>query len=397
MRTRTVRKTKTITMRHHNKHIRYFLGGLFAGIGNIVGSSINAKAQKKINQQNLEAQIQENQKNRDWQEKMYTQYESPQAQAQQMQSAGINPYLQGNVSTQSVGTASTSALPQAQATDIGSGIAAGIASLGELPTAIEQFKQLKTKTKSDEQLLEKQSLEIQSMQYDLYMKSIDAGDYETAHQIKMDTLRESYEFQKASRREKQQLVANAEQAHKLLVEQTRSQKMDNDMLEDAIGSGVNTYVDSHNEIIDRIRSINQSEHDRHQMFLIERDIANNNLDAALALTDKVVTNYDISTTFGVDYDSLPPYLQQEARLLYVSYLRNGDTDPDSVSLLYEQFLEDIATFIESSENKDNPNYLSDKERTELELKRAELLVQNSSKFLDLFKGMFGKGRKSKVK
>ena len=245
-------------MRHHNKHIRYFIGGIFAGLGNVVGSVVNSEAQKEMNEKNLQAQIKENQKNRDWQEKMYNQYESPQAQAQQMQSTGINPYLQGNVSTQSVGTASTSALPQGQTPDIGSGIAAGIASLGELPTAIEQFKQLKTKTKSDEQLLEKQSLEIQSMQYDLYMKSIDAGDYETAHQIKMDTLRESYEFQKASRREKQQLVANAEQAHSLLVEQTRRQKLDNDMFEDAVGDGVNSYKDDHELAIARIDEIRQS-------------------------------------------------------------------------------------------------------------------------------------------
>lgn len=245
-------------MRHQHKHIRYFIGGIFAGLGNVVGSVVNSEATKEMNEKNLRAQIVENQKNRDWQEKMYNKYQSPQAQAQQMQSAGINPYLQGNVSTQSVGSSSTASLPQGQSPDIGSGIAAGIASLGELPTAVEHFKQLKTKTKSDEKQLEKQSLEIQSMQYDLYMKSIDAGDYETAHQIKMDTLRESYEFQKASRREKLQLVANAEQAHRLLVEQTRRAKLDNDMFEDAVGDGVNSYKDDHELALARIDEIRQS-------------------------------------------------------------------------------------------------------------------------------------------
>ena len=71
----------------------------------------NMVSQVGNNLSNRYAQIAENEKNRDWQERIYKQYESPQAQAQQMAAAGLNPYAQGAVSSQQVGSASTSALP----------------------------------------------------------------------------------------------------------------------------------------------------------------------------------------------------------------------------------------------------------------------------------------------
>lgn len=103
------------------------LVGGFMDMANLGISALIAKRQAK-------RQMEENQRNRDWQEQMYQKYESPTAQAQQMRAAGLNPA--GGVSTQSVGSASTSALPTSSPPSIGAGIAQG----AQIALALKQAK-----------------------------------------------------------------------------------------------------------------------------------------------------------------------------------------------------------------------------------------------------------------
>lgn len=97
------------------------LGAILGGVASVIGSAINSKQQDRRQAEALKAQQEENQKNRDWQERMWQEHESPQAQVQNMRAAGLNPM--GQVSSQSVGSASTASLPTPQPSTIGDGIA----------------------------------------------------------------------------------------------------------------------------------------------------------------------------------------------------------------------------------------------------------------------------------
>ena len=106
------------------------LGALAGGLMDMANNGLSAIYAK--NQQ--KRQMEENQRNRDWQEEMYNKYQSPAAQALQMQKAGLNPA--GNVSSQSVGSASTSALPTSSLPGIGAGMMQG----AQLALSLRQAK-----------------------------------------------------------------------------------------------------------------------------------------------------------------------------------------------------------------------------------------------------------------
>lgn len=95
------------------------IGSAISTIGGLIDNIFNRRAERRAQ----EAQIKENEKNRQWQEQMWLEHESPQAQAQAMKEAGLNPA--GNVSSQSVGSASTSSLPVSGPSTVGASIAQG--------------------------------------------------------------------------------------------------------------------------------------------------------------------------------------------------------------------------------------------------------------------------------
>lgn len=106
------------------------LGALAGGLMDMANNGISAIYAKRQQKRQME----ENQRNRDWQEEMYNKYQSPAAQALQMQKAGLNPA--GNVSSQSVGSASTSALPTSSLPGIGAGMMQG----SQLALSLRQAK-----------------------------------------------------------------------------------------------------------------------------------------------------------------------------------------------------------------------------------------------------------------
>lgn len=62
-------------------------------IGNAVGSIFTNRAQKKMMREQMAFNRDEAQKQRDWNESMYTKYQSPAAMRRQYEDAGYNPYL----------------------------------------------------------------------------------------------------------------------------------------------------------------------------------------------------------------------------------------------------------------------------------------------------------------
>lgn len=85
------------------------VGSLISAASNVFSGAAQRKHEKEQQAQALKAQKEENEVNRQWQERMWEEHESPQAQVQDMKAAGLNPV--GNVGSQSVGSASTSSLP----------------------------------------------------------------------------------------------------------------------------------------------------------------------------------------------------------------------------------------------------------------------------------------------
>lgn len=78
------------------------IGAVALGAGALIGGAINAisgshtnKTNRKINKENNEFNAKEAQKERDWQESMYTKYGTAQAKADQLRRAGLNSQLAG--------------------------------------------------------------------------------------------------------------------------------------------------------------------------------------------------------------------------------------------------------------------------------------------------------------
>ena len=103
-------------------------GFVQAGV-NMAGQAINARAQREENQKNRDFQMLENMRSRQWQEQMYNKYQSPEAQVQQRIQAGLNPYADGSVTSQSVGSASTHSLPAGIAPTFGNALTEGAAAM----------------------------------------------------------------------------------------------------------------------------------------------------------------------------------------------------------------------------------------------------------------------------
>lgn len=98
------------------------IAGIASAAGSLLGSGINAisgsstnKSNERINERNNKFNAQEAQKERDWQESMYTKYGTAQAKADQLRAAGLNSQLAGVQAdaVPSSGAAASSASPLA--------------------------------------------------------------------------------------------------------------------------------------------------------------------------------------------------------------------------------------------------------------------------------------------
>lgn len=202
-----------------NQLCRYFL----SAIGGVVGGIANGLSTYFTNKQNLKAQQKENALNRQHAEDMYNKYESPVAQAQQMREAGLNP--NGSVAPNSVGTASTSSLPPAQAPDFGSAIQSAFA----IPEAKLSLENLKLQNDSIRQKNETDRLTNMKL-------AVEANDWE------------SYwtEYKRGVKNANDKTEAEAQKAF----EEAK-------MLQEFTSEGGNTYTDAHNESAARIDKLRQ--------------------------------------------------------------------------------------------------------------------------------------------
>ena len=167
-------------------------GGLLNSVVQGAFSIYNQKQQAKENQKDRDFNSLEAQKQREFEEHMYQQYESPMAQVNQRKSAGLNA-LDG-VGSQSVGSGSTasansSPLPHAQLSTEW---------MAELPMMVQQMKSVKldNENKKTQNQIAVQELAIKTEE--AIQKAIESGQYEEALRLKREELRASAEYKNAS-------------------------------------------------------------------------------------------------------------------------------------------------------------------------------------------------------
>lgn len=175
-----------------------FLGSIVSGLFNTFTNRKNRKVQQEENQKDRDFNADQAQLARNWEEQMYQNYQSPVAQAQQRQQAGLNP-AEG-VSSMSVGSGSSashngSISPSSYQDPIGPMIS-------QLPSIMESFKQMRLQTKQMETNLESSTLDLQK-------KALEAGNYEEAVKLQMELMRDEAKRAKWTAEEAR---ANAERA-----------------------------------------------------------------------------------------------------------------------------------------------------------------------------------------
>lgn len=215
-------------MNNENKNT---MDPLSAGIG-AIGGVIDSVASIFTKKADRKAQQRENQLAREHTEEMYNKYESPQAQAAQMRAAGLNP--QGAVTPNSVGTASTSALPSGGGqTNFSGAIQQGL-----------EFGMAKQQMQKTQEEIVSQQLDNQTKNYDLQMKALEAGNYESFLKLKIEGEELSNNNKRLSNEEKRIATERA--------------KAEFDEYQEARKQGINPTVDKHNVDVATTNNLNQS-------------------------------------------------------------------------------------------------------------------------------------------
>lgn len=209
--------------------------GLFSSIIDGVFSLGNRTAQQMENQIDRNYNTAQAQIQRDFQERVYQQYESPMAQVNQRKAAGLNA-LEG-VSSQSVGSGSTasassSPLPQVQISS---------AWMDQIPMMIQQMKGIKLDNTFKEIQNDIALQEYITKQSDAIKAAIEADDYETAYQLQQDAVRADKDFKNAS-------------TEKIKAE-TQRRLMENDNYRKFKESGGNEFQDESNKVNAETKSI----------------------------------------------------------------------------------------------------------------------------------------------
>lgn len=246
----------------------------FGAIASVFNALFGNVAQNKRQQEALKAQQKENEKdrkfnaeqaelNRTWQEKMYNSYESPIAQAQQRQQAGLNP-AEG-VSSQSVGSGSTASSGSSSLPTPSTPVTLDSGAFNGLLNVVEQFKQQRIATKQAEENLKATTLENQK-------RAIDAGNYAEVVQLQMDLMRQDKRYKYWSA---EKLKAEAEK-----------QIEDTGMFKDYRDQGGNTYIEQYEQASASIQKIFSDIADGHalteaQIAKINDDMETNRLHRSL--------------------------------------------------------------------------------------------------------------------
>lgn len=297
-----------------NDNMSGWIGGVVTAGAGLVNGIISAFQNRKLRK----LQVQEAQKNRDWQEEMYNKYQSPQAQADQMAAAGMNPYAHTE-SPSSVGSGSTASISQGQPVDVYSPVAGAVTQIQDARLKAEQIKQMQQQTES----------------------------------IFLDNVRKAFDNGNAAEVYKKQMeILESELRSKILTEQEFQTRVDMLQLEydqrkDAADQGINSFVDDHNESVARV-------------------------DQLFASVDKIRADI-INDSSRLDLESVRTYSDQVVDLAQASHI-NSQTDANE---FYRKYIQPLEAYIKQSERF---TALSEKERSEIarDSERLDFLLRTGN-------------------
>lgn len=109
--------------------------GLIGNLMNIGAARKNRQMQIQLNRENNQFNAEQSQIQRDWTERMYTDYQSPQALRNQYQEAGFNPYL---AMSQGAGSVGSSSAAQAAGTPTLQAPQLDVSSIGDMMASVAQ-------------------------------------------------------------------------------------------------------------------------------------------------------------------------------------------------------------------------------------------------------------------
>lgn len=361
MRTRIVRIIPTIM--YHKKLIRYVIpeaisGAAIAGGATVLAAGGTAFASGLMNKKTRKWNEKMVREQRAYNEQIYNQYESPAAQARQLAAAGYNPYAT-EASTQAVGKSSS--IPAWNPTPMDF---SGVAQAGQQIAASYHAR------KAQERQLEFQQKQLDQTaldQFRNYMLKAAEGVRDAKElDAKLELIRSQIDSYDAS---------------------TKAQKTMNDMLDEFKRNDGNIYQDAHDLNEATIQKITQETQDNKELAALNRMIMSERhkleMPVLQGLADKANISSQLYDLTGQDYSSLPPYLQSSgAVLVSIAAKLNDDmslgqwrewrTQFESALQIYRNACED---WITNSQNKDNPNYQSDAQKTELFYKLIDTMLK----------------------
>lgn len=377
---------------HAQKYMRCI--GLGAAAAISAGASLAAGgatlwANSNMNKKNQKWNEKMVKQSRQWQEKMYNQYNSPQAQAQQLAAAGVNPYNQGGASTTPMSMSTSAPSAEQIPNDFGFIGEAG----ANVANTLLQKPAMEAQTlanRETEVRIEGMLTDNRIKLYDEMMRAIDAGNYEYAQMLNNERIREDIRLSKASRKEKLQSRKNMEKEFDILVEEYKEKQLNNGMLDDFVNDGGNTFTDNSENIKARTAAMKVDSADKHAMHELSYSLAletkehNVAIIKAHAVSEAQKTN--INYLFDIDYDSLPSYLKNEAVILYslAHDVSDGKAKQTEYYSAEKEFKKQYDSWVTNEENRSNPNYQSDAEKTRLFYEFVNTGLGGSSKMLDLF-------------
>ena len=258
-------------------------GGILSSVVGGLVSMHNQAKQAQENQKDREFNAAEAQKQRDFEEQMYRQYESPMAQVNQRKNAGLNA-LDG-VGSQSVGSGSTasansSPLPHAQISTEW---------MAELPMMAQQLRSAKLQNENQKTQNQIAVQELAIKTEEAIQMAIESGQYDEALRLKREELRASAEYKNASAKKLNQ------EAERLL--------MENDNYRNFKETGGNEFQDlsrlrqTEADLNESIKSLNSVKEDteKQQQLTLASQAYKNYAEASLAYLEAELAKKDLST------------------------------------------------------------------------------------------------------
>lgn len=340
----------------------------------LLGTLISTGAQSDANKKVMDFNAEEAEKNRQWQEEQYKKYESPAAQMQQRQQAGLTPFE--NISSMSVGSGATAS------SSANASMPYDFSLFSQMPGMIQQAKQTKLQNKLLEKQIEGEALNNETKTLENIKLAVEANDYASYYSLVKESMTKGNALTDA------QILESFEKA--------RAQTLDNDMASKYVDEGGNVYTDEHNESVARVAKImNDIKNDN---IRVKNETALNNLQMSLMKSKgefdlKILKNdaqyseniSQINKLFDVDYYALPDYLKVASQsLLGICYdYSKGKLSSEYVHEAIELFKSEVDVWQNNATNSSTPGYLTDWEKDK---QKSEFMVEYGNLLLKIASG-----------